>query len=80
MLNGKTMNNKVTVEKKICHFCQEKIEKIDYKNDELLRRYVNSQGRIYPPRRFGTCSRHQRILTRALKRARIMGFVPFIIK
>jgi small subunit ribosomal protein S18 len=73
------MNNKV-VEKKICHFCQEKIEKIDYKDDELLRRYVNSQGRIYPPRRFGTCSKHQRILTKALKRARVIALVPFVIK
>ena len=73
------MNNKV-VEKKICHFCQEKIEKIDYKDDELFRRYVNSQGRIYPPRRFGTCSKHQRILTKALKRARVIALVPFVIK
>lgn len=73
------LNNKI-VEKKTCYFCQEKIEKIDYKNASLLRRYVNSQGRIYPPRRFGTCSKHQRILTRALKRSRIMGLTPFIIK
>ena len=72
-------NNKIAV-KKICHCCQEKIEKVDYKNAEFLRRYVNSQGRIYPPRRFGTCSKHQRILTRALKKSRIMGFTPFIIK
>ena len=74
MINSKIM------EKKICHFCQEKIEKIDYKDSDSLRRYINSQGRIYSPRRFGTCSKHQRILTRALKRSRIMGFIPFIIK
>ncbi|HFC36143.1 MAG TPA: 30S ribosomal protein S18 [Candidatus Moranbacteria bacterium] len=66
--------------KKSCQFCQDKVEKIDYKDADLLRRFLNSQGRIYPPRRFGTCAKHQRILTRAIKRSRIMGFIPFVIK
>jgi len=66
--------------KKSCQFCQEKIDKIDYKDAELLRRFVNSQGRIYPPRRFGTCAKHQRMLTGAIKRSRIMGLTPFVIK
>jgi len=66
--------------KKSCLFCQDKIEKVDYKNADFLRRFVNSQGKIYSPKRFGTCSKHQRILTRALKKARIMGLTPFIIK
>ena len=66
--------------KKSCQFCQEKIDKIDYKDAELLRRFVNSQGRIYPPRRFGTCAKHQRMLTGAIKRSRIMSLTPFVIK
>lgn len=68
------------LEKKTCQFCQDKIEKIDYKNSELLRRFVNSQGKIYPPRRFGTCTKHQRILTRAIKKSRIMALTPIVIK
>lgn len=68
------------LEKKTCHFCQEKIDKIDYKDADLLRRFINSQGKIYAPRRFGTCAKHQRILTRAIKRSRIIGLTPIVIK
>ena len=68
------------MERKSCHFCQEKMEKIDYKDAYLLRRFMNSQGKIYPPKKHGTCTKHQRILTRAIKRARIMAMVPFIAK
>ncbi len=68
------------MEKKSCYFCQEKMDEIDYKDAYLLRRFMNSQGKIYPPRRHGTCSRHQRMLSRAIKRARIMALVPFVVK
>ncbi len=68
------------LEKKTCQFCQDKIDKVDYKNSELLRRFVNSQGKIYPPRRFGTCSRHQRMLTKSIKQSRIMALTPIVIK
>jgi small subunit ribosomal protein S18 len=68
------------VEKKLCHFCQDKIEKIDFKDAYLLRRFMNSQGKIYPPKRHGTCARHQRSLTAAIKKARIMALVPFIAR
>jgi len=68
------------IEKKVCQFCQDKVEKIDYKDADLLRRFVNSQGKIYAPRRFGTCARHQRMLTRAIKKSRIMALTPIVIK
>lgn len=67
-------------EKKLCYFCQNKIEKIDFKDGYFLRRFMNSQGKIYPPKRHGTCSRHQRILARAIKKARVMALVPFVAK
>jgi small subunit ribosomal protein S18 len=71
--------NEVT-EKKLCYFCQNKIDKVDFKDGYFLRRFMNSQGKIYPPKRHGTCSKHQRILARAIKKARIMALVPFVAK
>lgn len=68
------------MERKSCFFCQEKMEQIDYKEAYMLRRFMNSQGKIYPPKRHGTCTRHQRILTNAIKKARTMALVPFVVK
>lgn len=68
------------IEKKTCQFCQDKVDKIDYKNADLLRRFVNSQGKIYQPADSGTCTKHQKILTRAIKRSRIMAITPIVIK
>ena len=65
---------------KVCHFCDQKMDKIDYKDAYLLRRFMNSQGKIYPPKRHGTCTKHQRMLANAIKRARIMALVPFVVK
>ena len=68
------------MEKKVCYFCEHKMDKVDYKDAYLLRRFMNSQGKIYPPKRHGTCAKHQRALTQAIKRARVMALVPFVIK
>lgn len=68
------------MEKKSCQFCEQKMDKIDYKNVYMLRRFMNSQGKIYPPKKFGICTRHQRTLALAIKRARVMALVPFVIK
>lgn len=68
------------MEKKVCHFCSEKMDKIDYKDAYLLRYFMNSQGKIYPPKRHGTCAKHQRMLAKAIKRARTMALVPFVVK
>lgn len=63
--------------RKICKFCENRKETIDYKNYKLLRRFVTEQGKIIPSRITGTCSRHQRELTRAIKRARNIALLPY---
>ena len=68
------------MEKKICQFCDQKVEKIDYKDAYALRKFMNSQGKIYPPRKFKICAKHQRRLSNAIKRSRVMALVPFVIK
>lgn len=79
-MNYKNGNDPQKVEKKTCFFCEAKMEKIDYKDAYLLRRFMNSQGKIYPPKRHGTCARHQRTLANAIKKARVMALVPFVVK
>ncbi len=63
--------------RKVCAFCANKVNYIDYKDAGPLRRYVSDRGKIEPRRRTGTCARHQRVLSEALKRARIIGILPF---
>lgn len=63
--------------KKVCYFCANHIDYIDYKDVELLKRYISEKGKILPRRVTGTCAKHQRTLTVAIKRARIMGLLPF---
>lgn len=64
--------------RRICAFCVEKVEFIDYKQHEVLRRYVTEHGRIRPRRQTGTCARHQRALARAVKQARHIALLPFV--
>lgn len=64
--------------KRSCRFCDSKDVSIDYKNEKRLSRCISEQGRIIPRRITGTCARHQRQLTVALKRARHMGLLPFV--
>jgi small subunit ribosomal protein S18 len=61
-----------------CRFCTEKVEFIDYKDLERIGRYVTDRGKILPSRLTGTCARHQRVLTRAIKRARFMALLPYV--
>ncbi|WP_048783699.1 30S ribosomal protein S18 [Streptococcus sp. 263_SSPC] len=63
--------------KKVCYFCANHIDYIDYKDVDLLKRYISEKGKILPRRVTGTCAKHQRTLTVAIKRARIMGLLPF---
>jgi small subunit ribosomal protein S18 len=60
-----------------CNFCADKIESIDYKDLVKLRRYVTERGKILPRRITGNCAVHQRQLTVAIKRARIMALMPY---
>ncbi len=63
--------------RKVCRFCTDKIERIDYKDVDRLNKYVTERGKIIPSRISGTCARHQRLLCRAIKRAREIAFLPF---
>ena len=64
--------------KKVCAFCVDKIENIDYKDVPRLRRYLSERAKIIPRRATGTCARHQRQLTTAIKRARHLAFLPYV--
>lgn len=63
--------------KKVCKFCVEKIDLIDYKKPEMLQAFVQERGKILPRRMTGTCARHQRWLTVAIKRAQNIALLPF---
>ncbi len=62
---------------KMCHFCASNIDEIDYKDIRTISRFVNMYKKILPKKRTGSCSKHQRQLSSAVKRARIMALLPF---
>jgi small subunit ribosomal protein S18 len=64
-------------QKKTCHFCQNNVKEIDYKDGALLGKFISSYGKIMPRKRSGACTKHQRKLANAIKRARIMGVLSF---
>jgi small subunit ribosomal protein S18 len=66
--------------RKFCKFCLDKIEHIDYKDLGMLRRYVTDRGKILPRRISGVCAKHQRSLARAIKQARTIALLPFVVK
>ncbi len=66
-----------TPRRKVCAFCVDKVTDIDYKDVGRLRRYISDRGKIEPRRRTGTCAKHQRVLSIALKRARHLALLPF---
>jgi len=63
-----------------CYFCRTNVDEIDFKDTQVLKRFVSSYGKIVPRRRSGVCAWHQRKTARAIKRARIMGLLPFVVK
>ena len=63
--------------KKVCQFCADKTETIDYKDVEKLKKSVTERGKILPKRITGTCALHQREVTTAIKRARIVALLPY---
>ncbi len=63
--------------RKVCKFCEQKIGVIDYKDVKLIGEFVSERGKILPRRLTGTCSRHQHVLTVAIKRARNIALLPF---
>ncbi len=64
--------------RKPCQLCEAKIEVVDYKDDQLLARFITERGKIVPSRITGTCAPHQRQLTRAIKRARFLALLPYV--
>lgn len=63
--------------RKVCQFCTDNIDHVDYKDIARLRRHVGERGKIEPRRKLGTCARHQRSVTVAIKRARYIALLPF---
>lgn len=63
--------------KRVCNFCVEKIEHVDYKDAARLRKFITERGKILPRRISGNCARHQRQLTVAIKRARQLALLPY---
>lgn len=66
--------------RKVCNFCVEKIEVIDYKDIDQLRRYATDRGKILPRRKTGTCAKCQRKLTTAIKRSRHLALFPYNVQ
>jgi len=64
--------------KKVCAFCADKTEFIDYKDIKKLQRFLSERGKILPRRVTGNCAKHQRALTTAVKRSRIVALLPFV--
>lgn len=63
--------------KKVCRFCVDKVDLIDYKDIPRLQKFTTERGKIIPSRISGTCAKHQRQLTRAVKRARHIALLPY---
>jgi ribosomal protein S18 len=78
-VHSEGLSDKKIMAKKF-HIGDQAYDHIDYKDSAFLRKFLNSQGKIYPPKRFGVDAQTQRTIKRAIKRARHMGLVPFVIK
>ncbi|MCD6460782.1 30S ribosomal protein S18 [bacterium] len=68
------------IRRKKCKFCMDKIQHIDYKGYEKLKRHLTERGKIIPRRITGNCAKHQRQLTLAIKRARYMALLPYVVE
>jgi len=77
--SGAPRRGKGFFKKKVCKFCAQKL-KIDYKDVDVMRRFVTERGKILPRRITGTCARHQRSLAIGIKRARALAFLPYVAK
>lgn len=75
-----SQKNSAAAKQRHCHFCINQVQEIDYKDTQLLRRYTSSYAKIVPRRRSGVCAWHQRKLANAIKKARVLALMPFVIK
>ncbi|WP_236909648.1 30S ribosomal protein S18 [Clostridium sp. Cult3] len=74
---GRQVQRRFRPRKRVCSFCADKSEHIDYKDINKLKKYVTDRGKILPRRISGNCAKHQRELTRAIKRARQIALLPY---
>lgn len=65
--------------RKVCRFCADHLDSVDYKNTTLLRNYVSDRGKLLSGRSTGNCAKHHRLLTEAVKRARNIALLPYIV-
>lgn len=72
-------NKRAKPRKKVCYFTKNKIKTVDYKDVELLKKFISANGKITPRRVTGTSAKYQRMLATAIKRARQMALLPYII-
>lgn len=72
-------NNKMHKRRKVCQFCADKATFVDYKDIAKLKKFTSERGKILPRRATGTCAAHQRQLTEAIKRARQVALLPYIV-
>lgn len=79
-LRSQRQNQIHEIQHKSCYFCTNNIDAVDYKDTQVMRKFMNSQAKIVAPRRTGNCARHQRMVTRAIKRARAMALISYTIK
>ncbi len=66
--------------KKVCAFCEDATKKVDYKDVATMKKYVSERGKILPRRITGTCAMHQREITNAVKRARHIALMPYVVE
>ena len=66
--------------RKVCQFCVDKVEHIDYKDAAKLRKFITERGKIMPRRMSGNCAKHQRQLSEAIKRARAIALMPYSVE
>lgn len=77
MSNYRSRGNRYFTRSKVCQFCTDKDLVINYKNTDLLRRYIDETGKIRPRRQTGACAKHQRAVAKAIKNARHIALLPF---
>ncbi|MFH0819906.1 MAG: 30S ribosomal protein S18 [bacterium] len=70
--------NTIIRQRKNCYFCLNAEQRVDYKDAQILRRFLSSYAKIRPRRKSGLCAKHQRKMAEAIKRARIMALIPFL--
>ena len=71
-------NRNRRMKRRVCQFCVDKVDHIDYKDAAKLRKYLTERGKIMPCRMSGTCAKHQRKLATAIKRARVVALLPYV--